>query len=110
MLVKYSYAFVAMPGGFGTLDEVFETVTLIQTGKIAHFPIVLVGVEYWKPLIDYLRGTLLAAHTIDPADLTHVLVTDSIDEAVAHIRTVALGDFGLTYAPRALRRRWWLRE
>lgn len=110
MLLKYSYAFVAMPGGFGTLDEVFETVTLIQTGKIKRFPVVLVGAEYWNPLIDYLRGTLLAAHTIDPADFTDVLVTDSIDHAVAHIRTVALGDFGLTYAPRALRRRWWLRE
>lgn len=112
MLVKYSYAFVAMPGGFGTMDEVFETVTLIQTGKIKHFPVVLFGVDYWRPLVDYLRGTLLAAHTIDPADVARLLVTDSVEEAVAHIRTVALGELGLSYvstAPRS-RRRWWLRE
>jgi uncharacterized protein (TIGR00730 family) len=110
MLVKYSYAFVAMPGGFGTLDEVFETVTLIQTGKIKHFPVVLIGVDYWRPLLDYLRDTLLAAHTIDADDVARLVVTDSVGEAVEHIRAVALGELGLTYAPSPTRRRWWLRE
>src|SRR5579862_7555232 len=60
MLVKYSYAFVAMPGGFGTLDEIFETAVLIQTGKIKDFPLVLVGKAYWQPLLEFLRGRLLA--------------------------------------------------
>jgi len=110
MLVKYSYAFVAMPGGFGTLDEVFETVTLIQTGKIKHFPIVLIGVDYWQPLMAYLRETLLTARTIDPEDVARLLVTDSVDEAVDHIQAVALDEHGLTYAPPSGHRRWWLRE
>ena len=68
MLVKYSYAFIAMPGGFGTLDEIFETATLIQTHKIKDFPLVLVGKEYWRPLLDFLRGRLVEAKTIDPID------------------------------------------
>ena len=110
MLVKYSYAFVAMPGGFGTLDEIFETVTLIQTGKIRDFPVVLFGAAYWSPLIEFIRGTLIPAKTIDARDLDRVLVTDSIDQAVDHIRGVALGEFGLRYVPQPLRRRWWLGE
>jgi len=67
MLVKYSYAFVAMPGGFGTLDEVFETAMLIQTGKIQEFPLVLVGSEFWRPLVEFLRNDLVVAGTIAPA-------------------------------------------
>ena len=110
MLVKYSYAFVAMPGGFGTLDEVFETMMLIQTGKIKHFPVVLIGVDYWQPLMEYLRETLLAARTIEPEDIARLLVTDSVDEAVDHIRSVAVDELGLTYARPSAGRRWWLRE
>jgi uncharacterized protein (TIGR00730 family) len=109
MLVKYSYAFIAMPGGFGTLDEFFETATLIQTGKIKEFPLVLMGREYWGPLLDFLRGRLLVHNTIDPADLDRILVTDSAAEAVNGITDTAMGRFGLTYGPR-LRRRWLLGE
>ncbi len=110
MLVKYSYAFVAMPGGIGTLDEIFETAVLIQTGKIKYFPVVLMDTRYWTPMLTFLRDTLLAAGTLDPADVSGFLLTDSVDEAVAHIRSVALGEFGLKYGPRAVRRRWWLIE
>jgi uncharacterized protein (TIGR00730 family) len=109
MLVKYSYAFIALPGGFGTLDEITETATLIQTGKIKNFPLVLMGVEFWKPLTDFLRGTLLKEGTIDPADMDIFLVTDSPGEAVDHVRDFAMKAFGLTYGPR-LRRRWYLGE
>jgi uncharacterized protein (TIGR00730 family) len=109
MLVKYSYAFVVLPGGFGTLDEVFETATLIQTGKIRDFPVVLVGVEFWTPLLDYLRDTLVMHGTIAAADLDRLVLTDSPGVAVAHIQETALRKFGLTYGPRA-RRRWFLWE
>jgi len=109
MLVKYSYAFVAMPGGFGTLDEVFETATLIQTGKIKEFPIVLVGREFWQPMVDFMRRTLLGHGTIDEHDLERLTLTDSPAEAVACIRECAMRQFGLTLGPR-LRRRWWLGE
>ncbi len=110
MLVKYSYAFIALPGGFGTYDEVFEAATLIQTAKIKHFPIVLIGSDYWQPLLDVMRATLLAQGTIDPADLDILRITDSPEEAVAHIREVAISRFGLKYAARKTRRRWWLFE
>ena len=68
MLVKYSYAFVALPGGFGTLDETFEVATLVQTGKVREFPIVLMGCDYWRPLIDFVRNRLLVEGTIDPGN------------------------------------------
>jgi uncharacterized protein (TIGR00730 family) len=109
MLVKYSYAFIALPGGFGTLDELFAVATLIQTAKIKQFPLVLVGREYWQPLMDFLRGRLLARGMIDPADYAHFLVTDSPEEAVRSVTEVALGQFGLTYGPR-VKRRWLLWE
>ncbi|MBI2912006.1 MAG: TIGR00730 family Rossman fold protein [Chloroflexi bacterium] len=105
MLVKYSYAFVAFPGGFGTLDEILETATLIQTGKISDFPIVLFGVEYWQPFIQYMRDTLVPAGTIDLRDLEFFLLTDSVAEAVEHIRRLATGRFGLTYGARPRRSR-----
>jgi len=109
MLVKYSYAFIAMPGGFGTLDEVAEAATLIQTNKIGDFPIVLVGAEFWKPLLDFMQGTLTREGTIDAADVDLFFVTDSPEEAAAHVRDVGMKRFGLTYAP-AMRRRWYLGE
>jgi uncharacterized protein (TIGR00730 family) len=109
MLVKYSYAFIALPGGFGTLDEVGEAATLIQTHKIADFPLVLMGVEFWKPLLDFMRGTMLKEATIDTADLDEFFVTDSPEEAAARIRDVGMKSFGLTYAPK-MKRRWLLGE
>ncbi len=99
MLVKYSYAFIAMPGGFGTLDEVFETAVLIQTGKIEQFPLVLFGVEFWKPLIQYMRGTLLHARTIEARDVDRLLLTDSPAEAVELVSKLATRRFGLTRHP-----------
>ena len=109
MLVKYSYAFIALPGGFGTLDEITETATLIQTGKISNFPVVLMGTEFWKPFVDFMRGTLLKEGTIEAADLDHFLVTDSPDEAVDHVRDTATKSFGLAYGPK-MKRRWFLGE
>jgi uncharacterized protein (TIGR00730 family) len=110
MLAKYSYAFVALPGGFGTLDEMFEMATLIQTGKVKGFPLVLLGESYWRPLLDFLREVPLAAGTIDQADLDRFFVTDSPEAAADHVRDVALGQFGLVYAERRPRRLWWLGE
>lgn len=95
MLIKYSFAFIALPGGFGTMDEIFETLTLIQTGKISNFPVVLMGVDYWQPLLDFLRGKLLAAGAIDAADLDRLIVTDDIGEAVHRINEAAVKKFGL---------------
>jgi uncharacterized protein (TIGR00730 family) len=94
MLVKYSYAFVVMPGGFGTLDEIFETLTLVQTGKIKDFPIVLMGVDYWQPLMDFLRERLVTEGTVAADDPDRVLLTDSPDEALLRILRAAEA-FGL---------------
>ncbi|HJS73286.1 MAG TPA: TIGR00730 family Rossman fold protein, partial [Vicinamibacteria bacterium] len=77
MLVKYSYAYVALPGGLGTMDEVFEAATLIQTGKMRDFPIVVMGKDYWEPLLSFLRDTMIPAGTIEPRDLDRIFVTDS---------------------------------
>jgi uncharacterized protein (TIGR00730 family) len=109
LLEKYSYAFVAMPGGIGTLDEIFETSVLIQTGKMKDFPIVLMGKAFWDPLVKYLRDGLVPAGTIDAADASRWFLTDSPDEAVEVIRDRAMRQFGLTYGPRS-RPRWWLGE
>ncbi len=109
MLVKYSYAFIAMPGGFGTLDEIFETLTLIQTHKIKDFPLIIVGKEYWQPLVDFMHGRLVEAKTIDPIDADRIIVTDSAEEAVGLARDAALRQFGLTYGPK-VKRRWFLGE
>jgi len=109
MLVKYSYAFIALPGGFGTLDEIFETLVLIQTGKVKTFPVILLGVDFWKPLVAMLREKLLPAGTIDPVDVDRITLTDSVSEAVALIRDTAIRDFGLTYG-RRMKPRWYLGE
>ena len=109
MLVKYSYAFIALPGGFGTLDEIFEVATLVQTGKIKQFPLVLMGREFWRPLQDFLHARFLAERTIDAADYERLLVTDSAEEAVRSVTDVAMNQFGLTYGPR-VKRRWFLWE
>jgi len=109
VLAKYSYAFVAAPGGLGTLDELFEVAVLVQTGKMRDFPLVLLGVEYWRPLIDYLRDRLVPARTIDVADVDRFQLTDSPEEAAEYVRETALKKFGLT-AARRMRRRWWLLE
>jgi uncharacterized protein (TIGR00730 family) len=106
MLVKYSYAFVVLPGGFGTMDEIFECATLIQTGKIRGFPLVLMGTGYWRPLLDFLDGTMIPAGTILPADRERIFVTDSPEEAVRHILG-SVGAFGLTWRPK---RHWYLGE
>lgn len=99
MLVKYSYGFVAAPGGFGTLDELFEVATLIQTGKIKNFPVVLLGTEYWEPMLVFLRESLLRNTAILARDLDSILVTDSPEEAIAHIQKSA-EKFGLRYVHR----------
>ncbi|MGD9935685.1 MAG: TIGR00730 family Rossman fold protein, partial [Dehalococcoidia bacterium] len=108
MLVKYSYGFVALPGGFGTMDEVFETATLIQTGKIRDFPIVLLGTEFWNPFVDFLHNQLVASGTIEVGDADRLFVTDSPEEAARHIRDVSIERFGLKYAEPQRRRRWLL--
>jgi uncharacterized protein (TIGR00730 family) len=95
LLLKYSYAFVAMPGGLGTLDELFEALTLIQTGKIQNFPVVLMGVDYWAPLRAQL-DLMVLERTIDASDLDLLLITDDIDAALAHIEARTVKPFGLT--------------
>jgi uncharacterized protein (TIGR00730 family) len=83
MFVRYASAFVVFPGGFGTLDEMFEAATLRQTGKIRHFPILLVGSDYWQGLADWLSGPVLAGGKIDPHDVERLQVIDDLDEIVA---------------------------
>src|SRR6056297_1495678 len=85
MFVKYSQGFVVMPGGFGTLDELFEAMTLIQTHKIGKFPIILVGTKFWKGLMDWIKGTLVEAGNISPEDLNLIKIVDTPDEVVAII-------------------------
>jgi hypothetical protein len=86
MFVKYSQGFIVLPGGFGTLDELSEALTLIQTKKIGRFPIVLVGSEFWSGLLDWFANTLLKNHLIKEEDLSLFRVVDTAEEAVAHIK------------------------
>ncbi len=82
MFVKYSQGYVVLPGGFGTLDELFEAITLAQTRKVTRFPVVLMGRAYWQGLLDWLHGTVEAAGNVSPADFSMLHVTDDVDEAV----------------------------
>lgn len=85
MFMKYSQGFIVLPGGFGTMDELFEAITLIQTGKIARFPIVLVGSEYWTGLMDWIKNFMLAEKNISDDDLNLYRIVDTAEEAVEHI-------------------------
>lgn len=108
MLVKYAYGFIAVPGGFGTLDELMEILTLIQTRKLPSFPIALMGVDHWKPLMDLLH-TFVASGAVDGHDLDLLVVTDDPAEAVEHVRQVAAQRFGVREVKRP-KRRWILGE
>jgi uncharacterized protein (TIGR00730 family) len=108
MLVKYSYAFIVCPGGFGTLDELFDLATLIQTGKVLEFPVALMGTDYWRPLLEQLK-VMIEEKTIDPADLGRFIVSDHPAEAVPAVTEIAMKRFGLTYGPQ-VKPRWWLGE
>ncbi|MGB5951001.1 MAG: TIGR00730 family Rossman fold protein [Ornithinimicrobium sp.] len=89
MFVKYAQGFIVLPGGFGTLDELFEAVTLVQTGKVTHFPIVLIGTQFWSPMLDWVKDTLYADGTISESDLDLMQITDDPAEAV---RIIAAAD------------------
>lgn len=105
LLVKYSYAFIIMPGGFGTMDELFETLTLIQTKTIHDFPVVLYGKKYYQPLMDYIH-IMEREKTISPEDLKLLLLTDDIDEAIEHINRYV----NKNYKTIVARKKWWLFE
>jgi uncharacterized protein (TIGR00730 family) len=87
MFVKYAQAFVILPGGFGTLDELFESLTLVQTRKVTRFPVILYGTEYWSGLTEWIRSTMVPAGTISPADMDLFTVTDDVAEAIAVIQS-----------------------
>ncbi len=106
LLFKYSYGFVVLPGGLGTLDELNEALTLIQTNKIADFPVVLIGTDYWAPFMTLLRE-MVQAGAVSPRDLDLLKVTDNLDEAMAHLEAHTVARFGLK---RVRRPAWWLGE
>jgi uncharacterized protein (TIGR00730 family) len=105
MLEKYSYAFIIMPGGFGTMDEFFETLTLVQTKTINQFPLVLFGKSFYQPLMDYMNF-MAEQKTISPEDLDLVLLTDSVEDAMDHIRKYITTN----YKVKPRKRLWWLFE
>jgi uncharacterized protein (TIGR00730 family) len=100
ILFKYSYAFVALPGGLGTLDELSEALTLIQTKKILHYPVVLIGAAYWRGFTALLED-MVKAGTVSAGDLKLFMVTDNLNEALDHIRKYAIEEFKLTPKPPA---------
>lgn len=108
MLVKYSVAFVVLPGGFGTLDELFEAATLVQTEKIHSFPIILMGADYWAPLLDFLRNRMVAQGTISPSDMDLLSVTDSPEEAATLVQRGV--DIEQVRRAKEVRGSWWLGE
>jgi uncharacterized protein (TIGR00730 family) len=85
MFVKYAQAFVILPGGFGTLDELFEALALVQTGKVTRFPVILFGRRYWGGLLDWIRDTVLPGGKVSPDAVELLTVTDDVDEVVTHI-------------------------
>lgn len=105
LLFKYSYAFIALPGGVGTIDELFEAFTLIQSGKIQQFPMILMGTAYWRPLTDLLQRMAIDG-AIGPHDLDLLLVTDDVEEAITYVERNAIDRFALR-APTPSR---WLGE
>ncbi|MBS1597295.1 MAG: TIGR00730 family Rossman fold protein [Bacteroidetes bacterium] len=105
MLLKYSYAFIVMPGGFGTMDELFNTITMIQTKSITQFPVVLFGKKYYAPLMETIE-TMSKEGTISKDDMSLVLFTDSIDEAMDYIKSYITTNYKIK--PR--KRLWWLFE
>jgi uncharacterized protein (TIGR00730 family) len=106
LLLKYSYAFVILPGGWGTMDEMFETLTLVQTKIIHNFPVVLIGTEYYTPLMDYLLY-MVQQKTISPDDLKLVKLTDSIEEAKEHIHKYIEKNYTIKKRDRPF---WWFFE
>jgi len=106
LLVKYSYAFVILPGGFGTMDELFETLTLVQTKTIEHFPIVVMGMDYFRDLQAYMQF-MASEGTISPEDLDLILFTDDADEAMAHIRKYLHDNYRVVPRRKPV---WWLFE
>ena len=105
LLVKYSYAFIIMPGGFGTMDEFFEILTLVQTKTVTDFPIVLFGKEYYKPLMEMIEW-MVSQGTISKEDLSLLLLTDDEEEAMSHIQTYVQSN----YKVKPRKRFWWLME
>lgn len=109
LLFKYSYAFVVLPGGLGTLDELTEALTLIQTGKIRGFPVVLIGTEYWAPLQALLRE-MVELGSVGASDLDLLKVTDDPEEAMTYLREHAVDAFGLKRVQGSRKPSWWLGE
>lgn len=105
LLIKYSYAFVVMPGGMGTMDEMFEAITLIQTGKIKNFPVILFGKDYWKNLIE-LMDDFVKQGTISATDLDLLLITDSVEDSIAHLKKYSIQEFGLKKGRRIKPLKW----
>lgn len=105
LLVKYSYAFIIMPGGFGTMDEFFETITLAQTKTITNFPVVLYGKEFYQPLMDFI-DSMVTKGTISEEDKKLMLLTDDIDEAMEYIQAFIEKNFTV----KSRRKLWWLFE
>jgi uncharacterized protein (TIGR00730 family) len=106
MLLKYSYAFIIMPGGFGTLDEMFNTLTLIQTKSLTRFPVVLFGKSYYQNLVEMIRK-MISEETILQEDLDLLLITDDMDEAMNHINTYISSNYDLLKKRKSI---WWLFE
>jgi uncharacterized protein (TIGR00730 family) len=107
LLIKYSFAFVVMPGGFGTLDEYFEALTLIQTKMISQFPIIIFDKDFHQKVVEHIE-LMKNKSTISPEDLSLCLFTDSVEEAVAYLKENAIGRFDLKH--EVIKKDWWLFE